>query len=172
MDEIKYLMESLYKWFMGWVTGGPHFRVGSPDSPYMLRWYVIPRNHWFNIYLHKFLKDDDDRALHDHPWASFSVLLWGSYREHTPDGVQDFGPGSLIYRNSEYRHRVELIDRQPAWTLFMTGPTIRVWGFWCPQGFVKWTDFVDQDDHGNTGRGCGEVHDRSTSVASSQSDVY
>jgi hypothetical protein len=50
----------------------------------MRRWWVIPRNKFFNIYLHHFLHSDDDRALHDHPWWNVSILLRsGSYVEHT-----------------------------------------------------------------------------------------
>lgn len=45
----------------------PDFYIGGNANPYLLRWWVIPRNRFFNVYLHKFLRDDDDRALHDHP---------------------------------------------------------------------------------------------------------
>lgn len=34
----------------------PDFVIGDPANPYLLRWYVIPRNKVFNIYLHKFCK--------------------------------------------------------------------------------------------------------------------
>lgn len=29
----------------------PDFIIGGKDTPYMLRWWIIPRNKWFNIYL-------------------------------------------------------------------------------------------------------------------------
>ena len=51
----------------------PDFIVGGKDNPYLLRWFVIPRNPVFNIYLHRFLRSDDDRALHDHPWGYSKV---------------------------------------------------------------------------------------------------
>jgi hypothetical protein len=139
----------------------------------MLRWYIIPRNRWLNIYLHKFMRDDDDRALHDHPWWFVSVMLWGRYLE-TRDQVIDGDVfvmerrrddvrrcGSIAFRRATDRHRVTLakdIDGKPipCWTLVLTGPKVREWGFWCPKGFVVWTDFVDQGDHGNIGKGCGE----------------
>jgi hypothetical protein len=50
----------------------PDFIIGNP--PYMLRWWLLPRNPTFNVYYHRILRDDDDRALHDHPWPSFSRL--------------------------------------------------------------------------------------------------
>ena len=63
----------------------PDFIVGadSPDGAYLHRWYLIPRNRVLNIYLHQFLRDVDDRALHDHPWPWCSLLLDGAYFEHT-----------------------------------------------------------------------------------------
>ncbi len=41
----------------------PDFTVigqGTEEVPYLQRWWVIPRNRWFNIYLHKFQHSDDD----------------------------------------------------------------------------------------------------------------
>ena len=38
--------------------------IGGKDNPYLLRWHVVPRNPQQNIYLHHFLRSDDDRALH------------------------------------------------------------------------------------------------------------
>ncbi|SID67872.1 Protein of uncharacterised function (DUF550) [Mycobacteroides abscessus subsp. abscessus] len=64
-----------------WLRLEPHQPIGAEgEAPYLLRWYVIPRNRWLNIYLHKFLRDDDDRALHDHPWWFVSLMLWGQYK--------------------------------------------------------------------------------------------
>ena len=69
------------------VPRAPDFVIGPAGDPYMRRWWVIPRNKWFNIYLHNIMRSDDDRALHDHPWTNVSVLLRGSYLEHLPGGV-------------------------------------------------------------------------------------
>ena len=57
----------------------PDFIIGEPANPYLIRWWVIPRNRWFNIYLHEIRRSDDDRALHDHPWLNCSILLHGGY---------------------------------------------------------------------------------------------
>ena len=57
----------------------PDFQIGGSVNPYCNRWWVIPRNRWFNIYLHEFVRDDDDRALHDHPWWNISIVLRGGY---------------------------------------------------------------------------------------------
>lgn len=62
------------------------FIIGGAENPYIYRWWVIPRNTIFNIYLHKIVRDDDDRALHDHPWVNCSIILKGRYVEVTPRG--------------------------------------------------------------------------------------
>ena len=141
----------------------PNFIVGDdPNEPYLLRWYVIPRNRFFNIYLHKFLHSDDDRALHDHPWSNMSILLKGSYTEHTiaAGGINH----RIIYKAGDYKirlsgkytHRIELHDGV-CWTLFITGPRYREWGFHCPfKGWVNWKDFTDPKNSGATGKGCGD----------------
>ncbi len=134
----------------------PDFIIGEKSDPYMLRWFVLPRNTWFNIYLHKICRDDDDRALHDHPWPSLSVILSGAYRERTPHSTRILSVGGIVLRDAEHTHRLELIDDNPCWTLFFTGPRIREWGFHCPKGWVHWKDFTLPTDYGNIGRGCGE----------------
>lgn len=129
--------------------------IGGKDDPYLLRWYVIPRNRWFNVYLHRFVRSDDDRALHDHPWINCSVVLDGSYKEVTPNGTTVRVAGDLIFRKPSTLHRIELFrtitsfplpfkdGEFPVWTLFLTGPVVRDWGFACPQGWRHWKDFSD-----------------------------
>ena len=144
------------EWAKILLSGEPHFYIGGRDNPYLCRWFLIPRNHIFNIYLHKFLRDDDDRALHDHPWYSLSFLIKGEYIEHTPKGIEKSCAPAVIFRRSTFKHRIELVEGRTAWTLFITGPRVREWGFWCPQGFVHWETFTNPDDSGDIGIGCGE----------------
>jgi hypothetical protein len=139
----------------------PDFIIGSPDRPYLLRWWLIPRNRFFNVYLHKIMRDDDDRALHDHPWANLSIILSGGYlewRSHAWDKYMDVvwrGRGSIVFRRATDAHRLSLgADGTPCWSLFITGPRVREWGFWCPQGWRVWHEFVDAKDSGQVGRGC------------------
>ena len=104
---------------------------------YMDRWYVIPRNRFFNIYFHYFM-GSDDRVFHDHPWYSFGIILDGSYIEHTPYGDNFFRDGHSAFRSPEYLHWLEV--HNPVKTLFITGPKLRVWGFLC-DGI--WTPFYE-----------------------------
>ena len=68
---------------MGWARAAmarkPDFVIGEPVAPYLRRWWIIPRNEQMNVYLHEILRDDDDRALHDHPWANTSYVIEGRY---------------------------------------------------------------------------------------------
>lgn len=133
----------------------PDFVIGDP--PYMQRWWLLPRNEHFNVYYHRILKDDDDRALHDHPWPSFSIMVKGQLREVLPGGERIVQAGDCVFRDPNMAHRLELIDGKPAETLFITGPRVREWGFHCPKGWVNWRDFTAPDDIGQIGRGCGEM---------------
>lgn len=155
---------------------------------YLLRWHLIPRNNWFNIYLHCFI-GDDDVIMHDHPWRSVSFLLKGQLNEVRPhqlspnvlfDDPNGYGyaPSDSQatikilpivrflpkYRSTEYIHRImvnklyseeavdvihyaggelDLIPRNHAWTLFITGRITRRWGFHCPKGFVDFRKYFD-----------------------------
>ncbi len=139
----------------------PDFIVGADDfeGPYLRRWYLLPRNRVLNVYLHQFLRDDDDRALHDHPWAWLSVLLSGSYIEHTiaAGGIHRRTVrqvGSLKASGPWRAHRVEL-RRTACWTLFITGPRMRRWGFHCPhEGWIDFARFTKPGATGETGAGC------------------
>lgn len=157
----------------------PDFIIGGRENPYMLRWWLTPwsrfyrdipdeqktRWQWFvsrlpGIYLHYIIRSDDDRALHDHPWRNASVLLRGSYVEHTIEagGIhRRFRrvAGDVVFRKPNDAHRLE-IDSGPAVSLFFCGLRVRHWGFHCPKGWVDWRDFTAIDDRGAVGKGCGE----------------
>lgn len=119
---------------------------------YLSRWYVIPRNRFFNIYLHKFESSDDDRALHDHPWYSMSILFAGEIKEHSYKGVRLMPWLWPVFRTAKFAHRLELM-KGPVWTLFITGPVVRSWGFHCPENWRHWTEFSDESGQG-IGKGC------------------
>lgn len=148
-------------WIISLVTlRKPDFIIGGAERPYLLRWWVIPRNRFFNIYLHRFLRDDDDRALHDHPWPWCSIILRGSYIEHTiaAGGIHHqrrCDAGAVRFHRPKFAHRLALIEDRECWTLFITGPRVREWGFHCPeQGWIDWRKFTAANDPGAIGRGC------------------
>lgn len=137
----------------------PDVVIGPGDPPYLERWYVVPRNPIFNVCLHFFSRSDEDRALHDHPWLwNCSVVIKGRLIEHTiaAGGVQGAKlrvPGDVVFRIGGSPHRLEICTAF-AWTLFITGPKFRTWGFHCPKGWRPWFEFCDPKNKGEIGRGC------------------
>lgn len=134
----------------------PDFTIGPPSDPYLRRWWVVPRNKLANVYLHEILRSDDDRALHDHPWANTSLVISGRYFEHLADGSRhERTAGWVGARQATDAHRLEVLPGERAVTLFMTGPIVREWGFLCPQGWRHWKEFTNAADKGLVGPGCG-----------------
>lgn len=167
------------------------FLIGTPERPYLLRWFIVRKGRFWNglssvqrhrllnmdepdggksvgrlswnAYIHIFMRSDDDRALHDHPWPWMTCILDGSYWEHIPLHRSDpagptrcikRNPGDVVFRPwAPTPHCVELVDEQPVTTIFITGPKLRDWGFWCKQGWRHWQDFMASDD-GISSRGC------------------
>ena len=139
-----------------WARGIMAFR--QPDfvigEGYLNRWFIVPRNELGNVYLHEFCRSDDDRAFHDHPWDSTSLILSGRYIEHTPEGSFMRQAGETHSRVATAMHRIELLPGERAITLFFTGPKLREWGFDCPQGWRHWRDFCAGENGEVVGRGC------------------
>ncbi len=137
----------------------PDRHIGGEADPYMLRWHLWPRNRWCNGYLHVMLRSDEDRACHDHPWRSVSLLLRGPLYEvvRAEDGAETVRlhqTGALVYRSATFAHRLVVLPGQPTMTIFLTGRRVRSWGFWCPKGWRHWREFVSPSDSNIIGPGC------------------
>lgn len=158
-------------------NGGPHLRkpdliVGPSAAPTYYRWQLF-KVFGFQLCLHKWLRSDDDRALHDHSGDSISFILNGGYLEVG----QEFGtwlssepamhkimrfrkPWTFIFRKAETPHRVVLGSQVPVWSLWFRWPPRREWGFHCPRGWRHWKDYLDsRGDYyakgsSETGPGC------------------
>ena len=108
--------------------------LGLPECPYVVRWRI--ETPWGSIRLHHWLSHDDDRAMHDHPWDFLTFVLRGGYTDVSLDGDQYLKAPTMAYRKSTHQHTV-FPDEKGAWTLVITGPKIRKWGFWINGKFVK-----------------------------------
>lgn len=148
-------VDDLEIWAAGIINErAPDFVIGDN---YLRRWWIVPRNPLQNVYLHEINKSDDERAMHDHPWTNTSLIIKGSYIEHTPEGVFKRKAGDVIHRPAEALHRLEIADTSSVISLFLTGPVVREWGFACPQGWRHWkefTSFAENGTSGQVGRGC------------------
>lgn len=129
-------------------SGRPPEEVLMQDGlVYLRRWHLRKDCTQGNIYLHNVVRNDPDSCCHDHPWDSSSIILTGVLSE---DVLNDEGnmvqgstyrPGDIVNRKAEDAHRL-IIEEGPCWTLFMTGPVRRKWGFHTPDGWMPWREFV------------------------------
>lgn len=137
----------------------PDETIYTTRGKYLRRWWLSKRKGRGRVYLHNAVDSDDDRALHCHPWHNISIILRGGYIEHVfayppvdgqplPPVIQKKRrPGMIIFRRAELAHRLELYPKtlticphtgheksaqlKPCWSLFITWPKSREWGFWC-----------------------------------------
>lgn len=141
----------------------PDLVIGPAHNPQTLRWHIFRRFGW-QLALHKWLRSDDDRALHDHSADNVSVLLTGGYWEITHEnGAYDVKfrwPLVPYFRKAEVPHRIRLIPNgKPVWSLWLRFPPRREWGFLCPKGWRHWRDYLaSRNDYGDgvseVGPGC------------------
>ena len=130
------------------ILGGwrpPDLVIAPNGKPYLYRWHIYLCNKvGANSYLHIQVANNPICPLHDHPWDNMSVILSGGYTEHLCDlgyfhthKVHRRRVGSVVFRRAEQPHRLLLLEGIPyTMTLFSTGPKIRRWGFWYPDGWV------------------------------------
>jgi hypothetical protein len=95
---------------------------------YVRRWYI--ETPWFTIRLHHWLRSDDKRAFHDHPWSFLTIILRGSYVDVSPECREMMSAGKIAFRRSTHQHYVETSG---CWSILFTGPKTRKWGFF-PNG--------------------------------------
>jgi hypothetical protein len=101
------------------------------------------------------MRSDHD-VLHDHPWWFNISILWsGAYSEITPKGVRVLRGPALRLRVGPAPHSVQL-THGVVWTLFITGPKYRIWGFHCPNGWVPF-DVFKRYSSGIKGEVVGDV---------------
>lgn len=129
----------------------------SEGNPYLWKGYITPRTAQgergalpFTLALHRFFRSDEHLGvLHDHPWDNLSFILSGGYWEHLKGGRRQWrAPGSVLFRRAETCHAIEIQPcSAPVWTLFLTGPSRREWGFRLDRGqgeWVPWQQHVDE----------------------------
>ena len=108
--------------------------VGLVECPYIIRWVMLTP--WFSIRLHRWLASDDVRAVHDHSWWFIVLVLRGCYLDAGPGGTDILRRGSIRFRPAIHQHSVVVLKRN-TWTILLTGPVRRRWGFWVCGRLVK-----------------------------------
>jgi len=115
------------EWIRDW------YKRRNKETPWFVAW--IP-----SVYLHHFLKGDDEEELHNHPWLrSYALILTVGYREDRRMGnvvvSRILRPGMINVIRAEDFHKVELLDKERGvWTIFIAGKRNEdeSWGFWHP----------------------------------------
>jgi len=108
-------------------------------APYLERYHVAS---FFgrSIWLHHFVRDDQERHVHDHPWPAVSVILTGGYREEVGEVAGDrmvmrereFSAPAINRIPATHRHRIAAVQPH-TWTLMLVGKrTGRGWWFYNP----------------------------------------
>lgn len=105
-----------------------HLKGGG--TAYAKRWIVFRSERRVAIYIHKYLRSDWSRAMHDHPKTFVSVGLKGGYVEKTPHGVQRFTAPWVRRFPPSHAHLLRINRKVGCWTLLFTGAETRPWGFW------------------------------------------
>lgn len=103
----------------------PLFVIRDPaGTPYLYR-YTLLKGPGFKVMLHRIVRSDGDRELHDHPWSFLTIMLRGGYYEETeaPNDITYSNggptrsawkpPGTIAWHPAEHRHRVRL---RKVWT--------------------------------------------------------
>jgi len=125
------------------------FVISTKGYVYLVRWYLIPKNRFLNIYLHLFIRDDWAPELHDHPWFSVSYILRGHYYEQTEKQILDtYQKGDIIFRRPKFSHRIMVpFCKKKCWSIFITGPKIREWGFHTDKGWIDSKIFIAKNEN-------------------------
>lgn len=120
--------------------------IKSKDGELHFTRYAIIETKWFAVYIHRIYLADEDKHLHNHPWAwTWAKVLKGFYTEEQVKTIT-FKDGSLYaYTEPELcgrsdalspskmtpgiYHKIKEILRGPVVSLFVTGRRLDGWGY-------------------------------------------
>jgi hypothetical protein len=124
-----------------WLTAyRPTRLIKIEDKPYMERYFI---GQWLGltIYLHRFVRDDHERNLHNHPWNhAISLVLTGRYNEHHAPHAQWVTHDTVVavehtrsvrwfnHITHSTLHRIAKVKPE-TWTLFIHTDWKHHWGF-------------------------------------------
>lgn len=159
---------TLFEKALWWVAlKAPTLRmIYVEGEPYLLRAYllrgnerVVGRKFIPSLYLHRFMRSDKERDLHNHPWGkAFSLILTKGYTEHRwSTGLKKVvsrfvGPFTVNSIGRDDFHRVSLSNGR-CWTLFLSlereNPSDGTdWGFLNPETgeYTQWGRYIEMEE--------------------------
>lgn len=128
------------------------------EGPYLRRWTLLSAFGW-KLYLHRFMRSDTGRDLHDHPCDVICFVFRGRYVETTiadPPLAAACEPGPPITMKpslkvcaapclrrfrAEHIHRIDLFSENEGrtWSLCLFFPKRKPWGFILDNGtWIRW----------------------------------
>ncbi len=150
-----------------------HIKSQNCDTVYMYRFWLfnpylataekvrltqegkrIPWSFPISIRLHRIMRPDSDRDMHDHPWNARTIILRGWYLEiREYDTFGDYTPFGYFYdrksgqtatlKFNEY-HRIIDLPKEGVWTLFITYKYRGTWGFKVNGEKVPYYDYLKE----------------------------
>lgn len=96
-----------------------NYPLGKPECPYAYRWRLD--FYFFSFRIHKWLRSDDNRAYHNHPWHFITFPLARGYWDHRENAKPCWVQHRPRFRRKRYRHWVQILeDFNPVWTFIIT----------------------------------------------------
>jgi hypothetical protein len=158
--------------------------TGADGTLYMGRWWLLnpypgsssdadTRPIWRklmpSVRVHRIMRPDNDRDLHDHPWNARTIILRGWYREERPlaavsiddlfahcreDVVVGGQLRAVLDRLAGYTgrlmfgeyHRIREVSPDGVWTVFITWRKRGSWGFDVDGQKVPWRTYLGLDE--------------------------
>lgn len=164
-------------WLIARAMRTPYSHLPSNDDPsYMERYWLLnpfypedererrkavglsEYNIFPSIRLHRIMRRDLDRHLHDHPWNARTIILRGFYDEvrleRPYQAVFDFTKEEVEHRRmagdtatlrfGEY-HRITSVSEGGVWTMFISGRKRGTWGFLVGGIKIPWRHYLGLD---------------------------
>ena len=119
----------MHNWLMRYTKNKPMRLIEINGEPYLERYHVASL-FGFKIWLHRFIRNDSERHLHNPPWHALSVILTGGYREivalkgYRNWDIIDYKRGQVNLIKADKTHRILQVDPN-TWTLMLVSPRVR-----------------------------------------------
>lgn len=149
-------------WLIRRAERTPYYHITSADGSdvYMYRWWLFnsypnssdgASRRWSNwlpsIRMHRIMRADQERNLHDHPWNARTFILRGWYKEEREEECgrrvcPTRRPGDTARLQFGQFHRITEVSEDGVWTLFVAGKKRGTWGFKVGDKKVPWRTYL------------------------------
>lgn len=174
-------------WLIARAKRTPYQHIMSADGStmYMGRWWLFnpysrtthkPERWWcpWSFRIHRIMRPDEDRDLHDHPWSARTIILRGWYAEQRLLSADDPALHAMLMSGADRGHSLdtafqatEYLTRRPGDTarllhgeyhridevspsgviaLFITSRWKGDWGFLVNGVKVPWRTYTNSDN--------------------------